>query len=141
MSDENTVGHYKSHPLGEVIESLRTKTETLQQVVFEKDKTILEWRCELIGISARLRAANLDLFAQEIEALIGTTELKDAQDDCGWISVKDRLPEDGKEVICYEFDYAIYTLGDYRRGKWDISSERPRVTHWRELPTPPKEKG
>lgn len=66
-----------------------------------------------------------------------------------WISVKDRLPDEGQFVIMYFARQNGYNIGDYKlantwQGKklkfvpfnswWDDA-----VTHWMPLPEPPKE--
>lgn len=68
----------------------------------------------------------------------------------GWISVKDRLPEDGKYVLCwYEyFRYAgynrmfkTYGIGYQYNGSWggEVSNgTKAKVLAWRELPDPPR---
>lgn len=80
-----------------------------------------------------------------------------------WISVKERLPEDGKNVLCriekecMYYDDAggeVFVMdsfvieGHYRKGKYkgwyravapDIGSYTNNVTHWMPLPEPPKE--
>ena len=61
-----------------------------------------------------------------------------------WISVKDRLPEDGQEVFAYcsEADsFEMLVLRCLSENMWinralDIYEN---VTHWMPLPTPPKE--
>jgi hypothetical protein len=53
-----------------------------------------------------------------------------------WISVKDRLPEDGQTVLTVTDEgwFRIITAGS-------IGSGLPeRVTHWQLLPSPPNEK-
>lgn len=71
----------------------------------------------------------------------------------GWISVKDRLPEDGKYVLCwYEyFRYAgynrmfkTYGIGYQYNGSWggEVSNgTKAKVLAWRELPDPPRTEG
>lgn len=67
-----------------------------------------------------------------------------------WISVKDRLPEDGELVLViadgeYENTKLVgaYQLADYSEGEGFILSEFPfaeniTVSHWMPLPEPPK---
>lgn len=63
-----------------------------------------------------------------------------------WISVKDRLPDHGQDVICYgkpwgvrfsaayiDFD-GVMKFANYRLGCGD----NPDVTHWMPLPDPPE---
>jgi hypothetical protein len=54
-----------------------------------------------------------------------------------WISVKDRLPEDEREVIIALANGAVttsyYEPGDFG---WAHAGD---ITHWQELPEPPKE--
>lgn len=68
----------------------------------------------------------------------------------GWISVKDRLPENGKNVLCW---YEYFRYGEYNRmfetygigyqynGSWggEVSNgTKAKVLAWRELPGPPR---
>ena len=60
-----------------------------------------------------------------------------------WVSVKDRLPKKGKNVLCctsgkdnepfmgYRDDYT----GDWCEDGWECDC---KVTHWMPLPKPPK---
>lgn len=55
-----------------------------------------------------------------------------------WISVKDRLPDSGSDVLAFAEDHCIYTaLFD---GIWWLSGDAPsyKVTHWMPLPEPPE---
>lgn len=56
----------------------------------------------------------------------------------GWISVKDRLPDPGRKVLVYDLNSGCYVMS--RRGsEWNVlPTLRPRITHWRELPDPPR---
>lgn len=68
-----------------------------------------------------------------------------------WISVKDRLPEDGKEVLCW---YEYFRYGDYNRmwrtygigyccnGRWGgevTNGTHAQVIAWMPLPEMPEE--
>ena len=66
-----------------------------------------------------------------------------------WISVKDRLPEPETNVIAFVGDYIDILSYKYdRRGNlafmymddsgWWHEKIRPSVTHWCEMPQPPK---
>lgn len=59
-----------------------------------------------------------------------------------WISVKDKLPEDG-EVLCYGHgEYLVGSLYELY-GKYNCEADDTmieNVTHWMPLPEPPKEK-
>ena len=58
----------------------------------------------------------------------------------GWISVKERMPEDGKEVLAYEGGGFIY-IDWCCEGEWVIASANSGVvTHWMPRPEPPGEK-
>ena len=63
-----------------------------------------------------------------------------------WISIKNRLPREGKEVLVY----VVHTLADgtkYGEIEKDFISDAakyfyhyyPYVTHWMPLPKPPKD--
>ena len=68
-----------------------------------------------------------------------------------WISVKDRLPEEGQEVLAYWnckkgiFNGNSVEVCDYNDGRWwDFHRNRyldtyGTVTYWMPLPEPPKE--
>ena len=58
-----------------------------------------------------------------------------------WISVKDRLPEVGDDVIVAVFDgYGADTIIDsiMNDGKWCCSRGNQKVTHWQPMPKTPK---
>ena len=66
-----------------------------------------------------------------------------------WISVNDRLPENGQRVIAANYDPILTKKHDiqtamYRGGEWldtwnheDIEYLPGSVTHWMPLPPPP----
>lgn len=61
--------------------------------------------------------------------------------ESNWISVKDRLPEEGSEVLaCLSNPYSVFTA-DYNRGYFDLlgylGNGKEQVTHWMPLPEPP----
>ncbi|MBR5202681.1 MAG: DUF551 domain-containing protein [Clostridia bacterium] len=61
-----------------------------------------------------------------------------------WISVKDRLPEEGIDVLVYDDDTDMFFIAWYDEtlDKW-LNADNGRlfgVTHWMPLPNPPKEK-
>lgn len=64
-----------------------------------------------------------------------------------WISVKERLPEDGVDVIIHtDFRGGYVGCGYYRivRDAWFTSQGillASNVLHWMSLPEPPKEEG
>ena len=67
----------------------------------------------------------------------GVTFATDTNDGCKWISVKDRLPEDGVQVLaCTKHGKAF--SAHCEKGKWRVSHS-VTVTHWMPLPEPPKE--
>lgn len=62
----------------------------------------------------------------------------------GWISVKDRFPKTMERVLVYETNagiavgfYVHHSAGWYVYGFFE-ENEEPEVTHWRELPKPPR---
>lgn len=71
----------------------------------------------------------------------------EAEPDNGWISVKDRLPDECEEVLIYcpefleEIRKALYTDGDFYIEKEDLivkPAPNGYCTHWQPLPNPPK---
>jgi len=66
-----------------------------------------------------------------------------------WISVTERLPEDGSDVLAYlKYDEVAgrITAANYDKGMWQdcvmaslYRTEEGVVTHWMPLPEPPKE--
>ena len=64
-----------------------------------------------------------------------------------WVSVTERLPESGKNILAYsrggDFgQISWYDLGYFFNGKFRLNNpldDDDKVTHWMPLPAPPKE--
>ena len=54
-----------------------------------------------------------------------------------WISVNDRLPEQGEEAICIAADGDMM-IGKYTKWGWMFPCYFEDLTHWMPLPQPPK---
>ena len=61
-----------------------------------------------------------------------------------WISVKDRLPEPGKQVLIYSrYDFCESAFYIGVPGKWRVTwnhemLDADSVTHWMQMPNPPE---
>lgn len=66
-------------------------------------------------------------------------EVWNRRETMGWISVKDRLPERGKRVLCYLKEMAGTEAATQINMGWSCHSKRTPITHWMPLPQPPKE--
>ena len=79
-----------------------------------------------------------------VQPLVGPT----ATDYGKWISVKDRLPKERKNVLVYitgDADDEVYISCIHKDGKWEYkdtmmyeTSWYQEVSHWMELPEPPE---
>ena len=61
-----------------------------------------------------------------------------------WISVKERLPEVGEDVLAYLGKGIFETCWALKDGFWETRDsylDTDAVTHWMPLPKPPKEEG
>lgn len=70
------------------------------------------------------------------EHILDMEKMVDVNPSSGWISVKDRLPEDGVEVLVVsdgETGASWHEAGEFG---WAIGGT---VTHWAPLPKPPEE--
>jgi hypothetical protein len=60
-----------------------------------------------------------------------------------WISVKDRLPEKGQEVLIFDKYTDTVNYCWYNEGIWDCGCYCEiyynHVTHWQPIPAPPKD--
>ena len=71
-------------------------------------------------------------------AMIDSVPAADVVERPRWISVKERMPEDGKNVLAYEGG-GFYFLDWCCDGEWVVASESTAVvTHWMPLPEPPE---
>lgn len=62
----------------------------------------------------------------------------------GWISVKDRLPEEGDDLsimlVWRRFEHDYDTVRWRHQQGWDcVIQDKATITHWMPLPEPPKE--
>ena len=55
-----------------------------------------------------------------------------------WISVDDRLPEEGEKAICIDADGDMM-IGKYTEWGWMFPCYFEELTHWMPIPEPPKE--
>ena len=59
-----------------------------------------------------------------------------------WISVKDRLPESGKDAVLIALRWGAVDIGWCEEGRWGSEFvneyDDGEVTHWMPLPQPPK---
>lgn len=76
---------------------------------------------------------------REALEMVAMMEPADVVERPRWISVKERMPEDGKNVLAYEGG-GFYFLDWCCDGEWVVASASTAVvTHWMPLPEPPKE--
>ena len=83
----------------------------------------------------------------KVERLACIKGYEAAQKDLGWISVKERLPdEEGWYFACLEVDghprFVRTSYFDVGRHKWldEDDEEIPVISHWMPIPELPKEK-
>ena len=85
----------------------------------------------------------LELANENAKAFLHTAhKLIDSQHQ--WVSVKERLPEKGADVLAWDEDMLVVARISIWDGKWEYRDDMstslpPKVTHWQPLPTPPKE--
>jgi hypothetical protein len=83
---------------------------------------------------------NADYLNDLLIALL--TAIDALKQDNGWISVKDRMPEEGVDVLVYGYIYlnrkgADVDFVERESGNFFYYDEG-EVTHWRPLPEPPE---
>ena len=85
--------------------------------------------------------------AHEMAKRVAEMPTVEAEPDKGWISVKDKMPDEGKEVLIYcpefleEIRKVFYTEGDFYAEREDLiirPAPNGYCTHWQPLPEPPK---
>ena len=74
----------------------------------------------------------------------GVTFATDTNDGGKWISVEDRLPEEGEVVMCRHkaHEHPVFCQWDESDLCWENDSwtfGRGLITHWMPMPEPPKE--
>ena len=111
----------------------------------EKAIEILNQRYDEYVFIQRLRFSDeSDVINRMIALLTAIDALEqdstvEAEPDNGWISVKDRMPEEGVDVLVYlnrkdaDVDFVDRESGNF------FYYDEGEVTHWRPLPEPPKE--
>lgn len=110
-----------------------------------------------IDAKRALTALSADLDAETVQRCVEAMNIPKAADvepKQKWISVEDELPEDHRMVLCYTpVDGYIcvgfcltYDWGSKKLTKWNIVTAMrstktltKKVTHWMEIPVPPKE--
>ena len=96
---------------------------------------------------ANIRASILTQPTIDIETLPIVRELREQLSKVKWISVKERLPDKGNDVLTYETSkyvgverIAIDRLGEGEKHPiWMYTTGWFEVTHWMPLPEPPEE--
>lgn len=103
----------------------------------------IKWLENLKQDIGQLRHENLWPYAQAIDEVIAMME---EQDTNGWVSVKDRLPKDGQDVLGYLYNGEETRIApfNYDKGTWydcvmNCTVAINSITHWMPLPEPPKE--
>jgi hypothetical protein len=86
----------------------------------------------------RMAHEQLDSQAAMIEVLKGI--IVNQSQESSWVSVDDRLPDELQEVTSYSaYDgmfQSIYRAGNFKKNL--VVWEHLNVTHWMQLPPPPK---
>ena len=89
------------------------------------------------------------IYNSEMASFEDGAKWSDKHPKCPWISVGERLPEAGEEVLLYNsHSVRHYEIGWLRKkkgddkSKWAVSNgfvEDDDITHWMEIPKRPKE--
>lgn len=103
-------------------------------------------RSEVIAFFERKKAAlekseHILLGRNAYDAFCSAVDALREQEDRKWVSVEDRLPEDGVRVLT-ACDDGVVRLGISKGGFPSVVNRSHRfsdVTHWMPLPEPPKD--
>lgn len=113
--------------------------EQLNKAIEKKYPTDVDWMMDVYNITEQGALDSMDKHMMCQEAALFGAELATPK----WISVQDRLPEDGQWVIGANTSGVIpveykrkkfYRLTDYYMGDAEY------ITYWQPLPTPPESK-
>lgn len=93
----------------------------------------------ITGVKGEQYPCKPDIFEQTYEP----ADLKGSKSTRlnGWISVKDRLPEDYKDVLAYDSEHKeiVIALYDSEYEEWDYGDwYEGAITHWQPLPELPE---
>lgn len=69
---------------------------------------------------------------------VALSDCKICGEPSGWISVNDRLPNINGEMLVYDRVLGFLVLSCSVAEWAELQSLHPRITHWRELPAPPR---
>ena len=112
--------------------------------ITEKDLKLFE-NCECDKIGTNQLVAEIRASHDEIEKLKAELQQRRASD--GWVSVGEKLPEEGQKCIGFQKTGTVYCRYErqyfYREADpcdqdRIISVYYPEVTHWQPLPPPPQ---
>lgn len=105
--------------------------------------------CALYGYNAGF-LAGYKAAQEEADSCEHILDMSKMVDVNGWISVKDRVPEKEGEYLAFGYSASnaarwVVVMYDPRDECWyELSSDwdwTDDITHWQELPKPPKEEG
>ena len=79
-----------------------------------------------------------DIFSEPVKTYAKLAiEALEKENGVEWISVDDRLPEQGEEAICIAADGDMM-IGKYTEWGWMFPCYFEDLTHWMPIPEPPK---
>lgn len=97
----------------------------------------------LMNYCNRFNSKQLESITEMIYELENSIESADVQPVNQWISIDERLPQDGEEALVYAGNRGVMIgLYDSVLQVWlDYECCGLKVTHWQPLPEPPKKEG